>query len=418
MTNPRHLQGSRRHCPRSVGQRDHLPTFLDITFQVRAALKDPNLSVEQLSKLVGAEPLMSAKIIRMANSVALNPSGPGDRRRQERHRPRRHGGGAYRVLRRGHGAVAEIEADAAVRGHFQALWEHTSHVAALCRVLARKLAKINGDEAMFAGLVHDLGVFYLMSRAANFPELVNDKAELHGAAGRLARQHRPRAALGARFAGIGARSRPEHETDREISEVKTLSDVLYVANKIANRTSSWRDPELDGGRYLDARHVCSMPKRWPKSSRNREEEVQSLKKHWALGGRRQRTVTGRAARSEGRRIDRGSMMSSHESFRRRSPANVWPHWRWPRSASSMATSAPARCMRSRKSLPAITRFRSRRQYLRQPLALLLGADHRRFDQVRDLHHARRQPRRGRHHGADRAGPAYAPRQAASTASGS
>ena len=50
------------------------PTFLDITFQVRSALKDPNLSVDQLSKLVGAEPLMSAKIIRMANSVALNPS--------------------------------------------------------------------------------------------------------------------------------------------------------------------------------------------------------------------------------------------------------------------------------------------------------------------------------------------------------
>ena len=51
------------------------PTFLDITFQVRAALKDPNLSVDQLSKLIGAEPLMSAKIIRMSNSVALNPSG-------------------------------------------------------------------------------------------------------------------------------------------------------------------------------------------------------------------------------------------------------------------------------------------------------------------------------------------------------
>ena len=59
------------------------------------------------------------------------------------------------------------------------LWDHTAHVAALCRVLARRIAKINGDEAMFAGLVHDLGVFYLMSRAANFPELVNDKVELH-----------------------------------------------------------------------------------------------------------------------------------------------------------------------------------------------------------------------------------------------
>jgi HD superfamily phosphohydrolase YqeK len=38
----------------------------------------------------------------------------------------------------------------------------------------------------------------------------------------------------------------EHETDREIVELKSLTDVLYVANKIANRKSSWRDPELDG----------------------------------------------------------------------------------------------------------------------------------------------------------------------------
>ena len=51
------------------------PTFLDITFQVRTALKDPDLTVEQLAKLVGAEPLMSTKIVRMSNSVAQNPSG-------------------------------------------------------------------------------------------------------------------------------------------------------------------------------------------------------------------------------------------------------------------------------------------------------------------------------------------------------
>ena len=42
---------------------------------------------------------------------------------------------------------------------------------------------------------------------------------------------------------------------------------------------------------------------------------------------------------------------------------------------------------------------------RQPVAVLLGARHRRFAEVRVDHHARRQPRRGRHHGADRAGPA-------------
>src|SRR6185369_9788659 len=124
-------------------------------------------------------------------------------------------------------------------------WDHTSHVAALCRVLARKIAKINGDEAMFTGLVHDLGVFYLMSRAANFPELVADKAELHsllvGWHDNIG--HALLSALGSPESVVVAVQ--EHETDRDIAELRSLSDVLYVANKIANRTASWRDPEFE-----------------------------------------------------------------------------------------------------------------------------------------------------------------------------
>ena len=258
------------------------PTFLDITFQVRTALRDPNLNVEQLAKLVGAEPLMSTKIIRMANSVALNPSG------------REIADVKSAIVRVGMEAVRTVSFAVAMEQLLkskqmqpfedisQRLWVHTSHVAALCRVLAKKLAKINGDEAMFAGLVHDLGVFYLMSRAANFPEFLSDKAELHAL---LVGWHDN---IG--HALLSALGSPEsileavqmHETDREITSVKKLSDVLYVANKIANRTSGWRDPELDGvvdtsvlDDLFDAETLAEIIE-------ESEEEVQSLKA--ALGG--------------------------------------------------------------------------------------------------------------------------------------
>lgn len=258
------------------------PTFLDITFQVRTALKDPNLSVEQLAKLVGAEPLMSTKIIRMSNSVALNPSG------------REIADVKSAIVRVGMEAVRTVSFAVAMEQLLKSkqmhafeslskkLWEHTSHVAALCRVLAKKLAKINGDEAMFAGLVHDLGVFYLMSRAANFPELVADKAELHallvGWHDNIG--HALLSALGSPESVLVAVQ--EHETDREITEVKTLSDVLYVANKIANRSSSWRDPELDGAvdtSMLDSLFDADTLNEIIEES---QEEVQSLKA--ALGG--------------------------------------------------------------------------------------------------------------------------------------
>ncbi len=264
------------------GNEINFPTFLDITFQVRSALKDPNLNIEQLAKLVGAEPLMSAKIIRMANSAALNPSG------------REIADVKSAIVRVGMEAVRTVSFAVAMEQLLQSktmqpfeaisqrLWVHTAHVAALCRVLARKIAKINGDEAMFTGLVHDLGVFYLMSRAAHFPELVADKVELHsllvGWHDNIG--HALLSALGSPEGVLLAVQ--EHEQDRDIIELKSLSDVLYVANKIANRTSSWRDPELDGqvdtsmlDDIFDADTLAEIIE-------ESEEEVQSLKA--ALGG--------------------------------------------------------------------------------------------------------------------------------------
>lgn len=259
------------------GDKITFPTFLDITFQVRTALKDPNLNVDQLAKLVGAEPLMSTKIISMSNSVAMNPSG------------REIADIKSAIVRVGMEAVRTVSFAVAMEqllkskqmqvfeGTSKKLWEHTSHVAALCRVLARKVARINGDEAMFAGLVHDLGVFYLMSRAVNFPELVNDKAELHalltGWHDNIG--HALLSALGSPEPILQAVQ--EHETDRPIAEVKTLSDVLYLANKIANRTSSWRDPEF--GEVVDTSVVDTVfdAEMLAEIIEESEEEVQSLK---------------------------------------------------------------------------------------------------------------------------------------------
>jgi len=227
------------------GDEIYFPTFLDITFQVRTALKDPNLNVEQLARLVGAEPLMSAKIIRLANSVAMNPSG------------RAIADVKSAILRVGMEAVRTVSFAVAMEQLLksrqmqpfekisQRLWEHTAHVAALSRVLARRIAKINGDEAMFAGLVHDLGVFYLLSRAANFPDLIADRTELHAL---LVGWHDN---IG--HALLSALGMPEpiliavleHENDRTIDKIRSLSDVLYVANKIANRDGGWRSAEFD-----------------------------------------------------------------------------------------------------------------------------------------------------------------------------
>lgn len=253
------------------------PTFLDITFQVRTALKNPNLTVDQLATLVSAEPLMSAKIISMANSVAMNPSG------------RAVADVKTAISRVGMEAVRTVSFAVAMEqllksknmqpfeGLSQRLWEHTVHVAALCRLLARKLSRTNPDEAMFAGLVHDIGIFYLLSRAANFPELIADKAELHALLVQWHDNigHALLAALGQPEEVLKAVQ--EHEIEREITQVKTLPDVLFVANKLANSVSSWRDPAF--GEPVDTSALSALfdAETLQQLLAESDEEVASLK---------------------------------------------------------------------------------------------------------------------------------------------
>jgi HD-like signal output (HDOD) protein len=57
------------------------------------------------------------------------------------------------------------------------LWQHTAHVAALAQVFARRVTFINADTALFAAIVHEVGGFYLLSRADEFPGLLDADPE-------------------------------------------------------------------------------------------------------------------------------------------------------------------------------------------------------------------------------------------------
>ena len=154
------------------------PTSLDASRRVLKAVENPDLGMASLAKIVVAEPLLSAKVIRLANSVALNPANQTIRDVRQA------------VLRVGMDPIKslamvlimdqlrQMQRHSACRDLCNRLWERNVHVAALSYVLARKLTKLNADEVMFAGIVHDLGRFYLLSRAADFPALLDDAVVL------------------------------------------------------------------------------------------------------------------------------------------------------------------------------------------------------------------------------------------------
>ncbi len=154
----------------------NFPTSVEVALGVQRALDDPDCHLEAAARLVRSEPLLSARVVALANSVAFNRSGRPIT--DVRIAVSRLG---FRMIRALAAAVvarqmAGVSSDPAHRLLAERLWQHTAHVAAPSHVLARKVTRLDPETAMFAGIVHEVGGFYLLSRLRDFPCLFGGRA--------------------------------------------------------------------------------------------------------------------------------------------------------------------------------------------------------------------------------------------------
>ncbi len=147
-------------------------THAEVAVRVQRMLDDPDCAVDRLAKLISTEPLLYAKVISVANAIAYNPG--GNSVSDVKSAITRLG---FTTLR---GLAASVivrqltaqSKSAEQRALAATLWEHTANVAALARVIARRITRQNPDTAFFAGIVHEVGSFYLIARANAYPGLL------------------------------------------------------------------------------------------------------------------------------------------------------------------------------------------------------------------------------------------------------
>ena len=153
------------------------PTNVNASLKIQQTLNDPDCHLETAAKLVLAEPLLSARTVAIANSVAYNRS--GNEVTSVSVAVMRLG---FRTLRSLVAAVVVRQLGSAIsdpklRQMSAQLWEHTANVAALAHVIARRVTHLDPETAMFAGIVHEVGGFYLLSRADQFPGILEGNQE-------------------------------------------------------------------------------------------------------------------------------------------------------------------------------------------------------------------------------------------------
>ena len=150
------------------------PTVFDLSLRIQKLADAPDTSLAQIAGAVQAEPLLAAKVIRMANTLTLNPyrgqiTSLGDA-------IQRIGLSTLRCL------AFAVAAEQLARDHrsrqmrlvASGLWMHSIDVAAWACAFAHHLKRPDPDAAMLAGLMLDIGQFYLLARAARYPALEGD----------------------------------------------------------------------------------------------------------------------------------------------------------------------------------------------------------------------------------------------------
>jgi hypothetical protein len=229
------------------------PANVNASLRLQQALNDPDCHADAAAKLIQANPLLAARSVAIANSVAYNRA--GSEVTSVKSAVQRLG---VRTLQSLVAAVIVRQIGSEVthpllKQKIDQLWEHTAHVAALSQVIARRVTRLDPETALFAGIMHEVAGFYMLSCAGDYPGIVDgepedwvDHGEVEIGRGVLTRLGVPDGVFRAIEAmWIGMRALPP----------ESLGDTLLLANDLAPVPSPLYQPRANiskqGARTID-----------------------------------------------------------------------------------------------------------------------------------------------------------------------
>lgn len=154
-----------------------LPTLPEVALKVREAAEDPNIGTPQLSKVIGNDAALTARIIKVVNSPLLRTS-------------KEITDLSMAINRLGINYTCNLATGLAMEQMFQAtsdvvdrkmreVWNKSTEIAGICHVLCKQFTRLLPDQATLAGLVHMIGALPILTYAEDHNELLSDSISLN-----------------------------------------------------------------------------------------------------------------------------------------------------------------------------------------------------------------------------------------------
>jgi HD-like signal output (HDOD) protein len=153
-----------------------LPTLPEIALKVRKAVNDEDKSIRDLATLIQTDPSITARIIQISNSPLYKTATTAN--------------DCYSAISKlGMKTTRDIvtclvlhnmfsTTNVVVRHRLEKIWKESSYVAAISSVLTREIKSLSVDMALLAGLVLNIGKLPILNYIEEFPELVQDEAQI------------------------------------------------------------------------------------------------------------------------------------------------------------------------------------------------------------------------------------------------
>lgn len=153
-----------------------LPTLPEVALQVRDVAEDVTSSISDLTTILGRDAALSARMVKVANSPLIRASVPVSDLNTA-------------VSRLGIDLTSNLAMGLAMEQMFQATsdivdkrmracWSKSIEIAASSQVLARHFTDLQPDQALLAGLTHQIGKLPILAFAEHNENLLNDSFAL------------------------------------------------------------------------------------------------------------------------------------------------------------------------------------------------------------------------------------------------
>lgn len=154
-----------------------LPTLPDVALRVRETINQGDVSANKIADIVATDTALSARLIQVANS-------PLYRGRREIDKL------MMAVARLGNKTVQTLVTSLVMQQVFKpdsknleqeflTIWEQTVNVSAIARALASQCKHLEADQAMLAGLIHQIGKLPILILASRTKGMMDDQQEFN-----------------------------------------------------------------------------------------------------------------------------------------------------------------------------------------------------------------------------------------------